>query len=139
MFIEDSGLTMEKFETIGGSPEILADITAKHFHAIPVIGSALAIFVQGATQLFLKTSLGSRVSRRTAEAFPLGYFLVAQNNQVLWGASILFFGYQSLGFPNCEKQIGFQSSCVCQPAWPKYRAPRLPLGGPSSLLVRVND
>lgn len=51
--IENSGLKLVQIECIGGSPEILADILAKHFQFIHLIGSSLAIGIQYVTELFL--------------------------------------------------------------------------------------
>ena len=57
-FVENSGLKLIKLEPIGGSPEILADILAKHVQFVPIIGQSLAIIIQSITALFLKTVLG---------------------------------------------------------------------------------
>lgn len=77
-FADGAGLTVVKFEIIGGSPEILTDILAKHFNVIPLIGPPLAIFIQYIIALFVKTTFGKKVSSTTSGFFPLGYFLVAE-------------------------------------------------------------
>jgi len=77
-FVELAGLRLIQLEPIGGSPEILADILAKHFQFIPLMGKPLAMAVQYSTGLFVKTALGKRISKKTAEAFPFGYALIAE-------------------------------------------------------------
>lgn len=77
-FIENTGFQLILLEPMGGSPEVLTDMIAKHLQFIPFIGNILAIILQGFTSLFIKTRLGKKVSSSTAEAYPLGYFLVAK-------------------------------------------------------------
>ncbi|MFC1628390.1 class I SAM-dependent methyltransferase [Gemmatimonadota bacterium] len=77
-FVEISGLRLIQLEPIGGAPEILADICAKHFQFIPLIGNNLASAIQYITRLFIKTTLGQGISKKTGRAFPLGYFLIAE-------------------------------------------------------------
>jgi SAM-dependent methyltransferase len=77
-FVENSGLNLVQLTPIGGTPEILADIFAKHIQFFPLIGKSLAIVIQYITELFVKTTLGKKLSEKTAQAFPLGYFLIAE-------------------------------------------------------------
>lgn len=77
-FIEESGFALVKLKTIGGSPEILADMLAKHFQILPLIGVPIAIFIQYVTAALIRTTFGKKISNKTSEAFPYGYFLVAQ-------------------------------------------------------------
>ncbi|PKF61723.1 hypothetical protein CW745_10410 [Psychromonas sp. psych-6C06] len=77
-FVERSSLTLIKLESIGGVPEILADILAKNLLRIPIFGKCLSSFLQWATIFFIRTRIGRKVSNRTKNTFPLGYFLVAQ-------------------------------------------------------------
>jgi len=65
---------------IGGAPEILADVLAKHSQSLPLVGAGLAAALQAATQAFIKTRLGKTWSEKTSKGFPLGYFFVAENN-----------------------------------------------------------
>ncbi len=77
-FVDESEFTLVKLESIGGSPEVLADILAKHIQFLPIIGHPLAIFVQYVTAAFVKTAFGKKISAKTSKAFPYGYFLVAE-------------------------------------------------------------
>ena len=63
---------------LGGTPEILADILAKHLQYVPLIGNILAIGVQSLTSAFVRTNVGKRLSERTSKLFPFGYFLVVE-------------------------------------------------------------
>lgn len=77
-FIENSGLKLLQIDSLGGVPEILADILAKSFQRIPVIGESFAIFIQWSTLLFIRTRFGRKISEGTKRNFPLGYFLIAE-------------------------------------------------------------
>ncbi|MBI2994534.1 MAG: methyltransferase domain-containing protein [Gammaproteobacteria bacterium] len=75
---ETVGLGILLLEATGGSPEILADITAKHLQFVPAIGKPLAALVQGITAAIVRGGPGRRLSQRTATAFPFGYFMIAE-------------------------------------------------------------
>ncbi len=77
-FADSSKLKILKLYPIGGVPEIMTDILAKNIIAVPVIGSTLSRFIQWSTALFIRTSIGNKISSITAKRFPLGYFLVAK-------------------------------------------------------------
>ena len=77
-FVYNSGLRLILLEPIGGTPEILADIFSKHIQFIPLIGKSMAIAIQYITGLFVKTALGKRITEKTNQAFPFGYFLIAE-------------------------------------------------------------
>ena len=76
-FVELSGLTIVKLESIGGVPEVLADILAKCCLKIPFLGLYFSSFLQWGTAAFIKTRIGGKASKKTKKHFPLGYFLVA--------------------------------------------------------------
>jgi SAM-dependent methyltransferase len=76
-FMEQSGMSVLKLETTGGSPEILADIFAKHVKHVPLVGAPAAAFAQWTIAGFTRTSVGRKVSIATGHTFPLGYFMVA--------------------------------------------------------------
>lgn len=77
-FAELSGFKILILKPIGGTPEILVDIIAKHLQFVPLIGKGLSSVIQNATYAFISTYLGKKLSQRTSEVFPLGYFLVAE-------------------------------------------------------------
>lgn len=77
-FVERAGLNLVLLSPIGGTAEVLADITAKHLQFVPIIGRPLATAIQYLTGLFGKTPPGRLMSEKTAVAFPLGYFLIAE-------------------------------------------------------------
>jgi hypothetical protein len=77
-FAESAGFQMLLLKSIGGTPEVLADIIAKHIRFLPVLGPALAIGMQSLTLAFVRTDVGRKLSERTGKVFPLGYFLIAE-------------------------------------------------------------
>jgi SAM-dependent methyltransferase len=77
-FVESSGLRLLQLKSIGGAPEIIADIFAKNILRVPKIGRSLAAFAQWLTLLFIKTKFGEKLSVATKYNFPFGYFLVAE-------------------------------------------------------------
>ncbi len=80
-FCELYGFKVLTLRSIGGTPEILADILAKHFIHIPIMGRFLAIGVQEFTHAFIWTSLGKWISEKTGRTYPLGYFLVMEKQK----------------------------------------------------------
>ena len=77
-FAELAGFQIVLLRAVGGSPEIVTDILAKHLQYIPLIGRFSAMAIQSVTATFLKLSIGKRISQRTSRMFPLGYFLIAE-------------------------------------------------------------
>jgi SAM-dependent methyltransferase len=77
-FASLSGLKILILEPLGGTPEIFADLLAKHVSQIPLIGIPLAKAVQVITLAFVRQGLGKWISIRTRTHFPIGYFLVAE-------------------------------------------------------------
>jgi SAM-dependent methyltransferase len=75
---EVSGLEVIELRPLGGSPEVVADMLAKQLQAIPAAGEFLAWSAQAAAKAFRATGIGGRVSERSGQAFPLGYFMVAE-------------------------------------------------------------
>ena len=76
-FVESAGMELRLLRAIGGTPEVLADILAKHVVRVPVVGRLIASAVQAGTLGLVRTRLGKRASQRTAAKLPLGYFLIA--------------------------------------------------------------
>ncbi|HEY5478681.1 MAG TPA: class I SAM-dependent methyltransferase [Gaiellaceae bacterium] len=77
-FVEKSDLRLIQLESIGGAPEILADVLAKNVKRFPLIGYPLAVLAQWLTAGFTKTRFGRKVSRASGHSFPFGYFLIAE-------------------------------------------------------------
>lgn len=77
-FVEHAGLELVQLDVIGGAPEVLADVVAKNFARVPVVGYPVAVAVQWATKAVTATRFGRKVSRVTGATFPFGYFLVAR-------------------------------------------------------------
>jgi SAM-dependent methyltransferase len=76
-FAATAGLQVSMLVPVGGSMHVLADLLAKHLAHVPVLGVPLACAVQAMVALANGTHWGRRVTQRTGEAFPLGYFMVA--------------------------------------------------------------
>jgi SAM-dependent methyltransferase len=76
-FAQQAGLQVSVLEAVGGSLHVMADLLAKHFAKIQIIGPMLALAVQGMVRALDATAIGRRLADRTGEHFPLGYFVVA--------------------------------------------------------------
>ena len=76
-FVTRSGLRVIQLESLGGTPEVMADILSKNIFHLPLIGPSLAALTQWFTSGFVRTSLGKKLSDATRAIFPFGYFLVA--------------------------------------------------------------
>lgn len=77
-FAETNGFQVVCLDPMGGTPEVVTDILAKHLQFIPFVGKLLARALQGLTYWFVHTKPGASVSRRTSDAFPLGYAMIAE-------------------------------------------------------------
>lgn len=77
-FAESHGFEVLQLQAIGGSPEILADIVAKHLQFVPVIGGLAAKFIQWFVLYITRTTIGRKLSEKSSERFPLGYFMVVE-------------------------------------------------------------
>lgn len=76
-FVDLAGLRLVLLRATGGSPEVAADLLAKHLVYVPLIGKSLAELLQWTALRFVTTKAGRRISRSTSRIFPFGYFLVA--------------------------------------------------------------
>jgi len=81
-FAESNSLEVLQLQAMGGTPEILADIIAKHLQFLPVIGGLAARFIQWLVLLFVRTTIGRKLSEKSSERFPLGYFMVVEKNNM---------------------------------------------------------
>jgi hypothetical protein len=77
-FAENYGFEVLELNPLGGSPEVMTDMLAKHLQFIPVVGSLSARLLQATTLLFIRTRLGRKLSLKTSERYPLGYSMVAE-------------------------------------------------------------
>lgn len=76
-FAKSHGFFVDFLEPLGGTPEVLADITAKHLQFIPLIGPPLSALLQRMAFWMTSGGFGKRWSARTAAAFPISYGMVA--------------------------------------------------------------
>lgn len=81
-FAKLTGFGVLLLKPIGGTPEILADIFAKHLRFFPVIGSGLASAIQYVAAAFVRTTFGKKISEKTSQVFPLGYFLIVEKVEI---------------------------------------------------------
>lgn len=73
-----AGLEIVSLRPIGGFPEVVADLFAKVFSQVPVIGPRLAMGLQALAAALRRRSFGRRASERTGQFWPLGYAWVAR-------------------------------------------------------------
>lgn len=78
-FVSKAGLQLLHLESIGGAPEVMADVFAKcAVGGAPFFGRPLALGAQWLTALLLRLKIGRKFSDATKRQFPLGYFLIAK-------------------------------------------------------------
>jgi uncharacterized membrane protein len=77
-FVKINGLDLIGLLPVGGLVEIMADLFAKAFSKLPVVGPPLAMATQAIVGAFGRTRLGARVAQVSSRHFPFGYFMIAQ-------------------------------------------------------------
>jgi len=77
-FAEVTGFDIILIKELGGAPEIVVDIFSKFISTWGPIGAWTAVALQAACRRLVASSLGKRISERTAKQFPLGYFMIAR-------------------------------------------------------------
>lgn len=77
-FAESAGFETLLLKPIGGTPEIITDITVKHLYHVPLIGNPLSWLVHSGMERLIQSPLGQKLSEKTSTQFPLGYFMVAE-------------------------------------------------------------
>lgn len=77
-FVALNALTLVCLLPVGGIVEIMADLFAKAFSKLPLLGPPLAMLTQSVVGMFGRTRLGARVARVSSRHFPFGYFMIAQ-------------------------------------------------------------
>lgn len=73
-FANASGFKVVLLTEIGGLPEILTDLLGKSVAHATVIGKAFSRLIQFMGKFFI----GSKLSKKTQEHFPLGYFMIVE-------------------------------------------------------------
>jgi SAM-dependent methyltransferase len=79
----ESGFEIIEIQSLGGVPEILADMIAKTIRRVPIlgksiVGKSISKMIQSLTWLFINTSIGQKASRATRDQFPIAYGLIAK-------------------------------------------------------------
>jgi 2-polyprenyl-3-methyl-5-hydroxy-6-metoxy-1,4-benzoquinol methylase len=77
-FANTTGFKIVLLQELGGLPEILTDLTAKYVFHLPVVGRFFSILIQHLGSLFIHTGIGKKISQKTKEHFPLGYFMIVE-------------------------------------------------------------
>lgn len=76
-FAAEAGLAVCVLVPVGGSLHVLADLLAKHLAVLPLAGPTLAAALQAGVGALDRFGWAQRLAGRSAEHFPLGYFMVA--------------------------------------------------------------
>lgn len=72
---EQAGLSLESVVPLGGVLEVISDIIGKSVACSKLPGKNILIFcIDFGVNYFRKTRIGNRISKRTSQFFPLGYF-----------------------------------------------------------------
>ncbi|MFA6400496.1 MAG: class I SAM-dependent methyltransferase [Salinivirgaceae bacterium] len=77
-FAQNSNFEIIIIEELGGAIEVLTDFISKIICYIPKIGKLIAILLQKLNWVFLKTTIGQKVLKRTSNTFTIGYGLIAR-------------------------------------------------------------
>jgi SAM-dependent methyltransferase len=77
-FAAQAGMRVELLVVVGGSLHVFADLLAKHLARVPLLGTPLALGIQGAVSLLDRSAWGRRFAEKSGARFPLGYFMVAE-------------------------------------------------------------
>ena len=77
-FARTNGFEVVVLAPLGGLPEILTDIHAKILARIPMAGTCLAACLQHTAIHLLRLRPLHKLSIKTAQTFPLGYFFIAR-------------------------------------------------------------
>ncbi len=77
-FMELTNLKLLSLYSLGGAPEVVADVLAKNIARLPTVGVPAAALIQWMTLRMVRSRWGKRISSGTADKFPFGYFLVAE-------------------------------------------------------------
>ncbi len=70
-----AGFTVLGLEAYAGAPEVVVDIMSKLMVKLPLFGRPIAKLMQAVTWHLISDGPGRKLSLKTANKFPLGYFL----------------------------------------------------------------
>lgn len=73
-----AGFEVCELTVVGGSLHVLADLLAKHFAYVPLLGMPLSIGVQAAVGALDRTAWGRRWTAFSGTRMPVGYFMVVR-------------------------------------------------------------
>lgn len=85
---DGAGLQTVSIVPIGGAPQVLADLVAKHARSMPFVGKWVASAIQCFVFGIGRTRIGKRISLRSGARFPLGYFAIALKPADLSAANV---------------------------------------------------
>lgn len=77
-FAKDSGFNVVLIHEIGGLGEVLTDLCSKLLVNMPLVGKHISMFVQWTGWQFSRSMVGKRLTLKTKEHYPLGYFMILQ-------------------------------------------------------------
>ena len=77
MMLEENGLEVREISSLGGVPEIMADLSGKQLVRIPGIGKMLCSVQNSLFAALKHLAMFRRYSARTGQRFPFSYGVVA--------------------------------------------------------------
>lgn len=78
LFAQEAGFIVKKLDPMGGGLEVIANLCAKILKYLPVLSVPFSILVQELTEVFVRTTIGKKLSAATKFRYSLGYFMVAE-------------------------------------------------------------
>jgi SAM-dependent methyltransferase len=81
-FAIENGFEIVELRALGGLGEVIADISAKLWSKVPIVGDSVAVAIQSMVRRLSRTRVGTRAAVVSAKNFPFAYFLVAQRAMV---------------------------------------------------------
>jgi SAM-dependent methyltransferase len=79
-FADKSNLQVALLKPMGGIAEVLSDLMGKLCFKIPLLGAPMAIVIQWMCKIFRRASWGKKLSEKTGNQYPLGYFMILIKN-----------------------------------------------------------
>lgn len=75
-YADEAGFDVEGLRPLGGSIEVLVDVSSKMLQVIPIVGPTTARILQRVALTFSRTPIGRRLIAITGKKMPLGYLMV---------------------------------------------------------------